>query len=105
MCNFDFKTEVTKEQIENAMLIKGEYIEKDGKYFIGHPSMLDGYVCPCAQKKEERFDSIKRSYWQRLFGTKPICPDCGKKMKRIEWPYEPGWQCPTCKWITWEKLS
>ncbi|MGD2072014.1 MAG: hypothetical protein PVG65_00790 [Candidatus Thorarchaeota archaeon] len=51
-----------------------------------------------------RYDSIKVSFWKRFFGIRLICPDCGKKMKRIEWPYEPGWECSNCSWITWEKI-
>jgi hypothetical protein len=35
--------EVTKEQIYNAMLMPGEYTEKDGKFYI-KPGMLDGYI-------------------------------------------------------------
>jgi len=36
--------EVTKEQIDIAMLMPGEYKEEDGKFYI-KPGMLDGYIC------------------------------------------------------------
>lgn len=38
--------EVTKEEIEIAMLLPGEYVEREGKYYT-RPGMLDGYICPC----------------------------------------------------------
>lgn len=37
--------EVTKEEIDNAMLLPGEYKEIDGKYYIKR-GMLDGYIEP-----------------------------------------------------------
>jgi len=39
----DMWCEVTKEEIENAMLMPGEYVKKDGKFYV-RPGMLDGYV-------------------------------------------------------------
>jgi hypothetical protein len=36
--------ETTKKEIYNAMLMPGEYIEKDGKFYIKR-GMLDGYIC------------------------------------------------------------
>jgi hypothetical protein len=36
--------ETTKEEIYNAMLMPGEYIEKDGKFYIKR-GMLDGCIC------------------------------------------------------------
>ncbi len=38
--------EVTEREIEIAMLLPGEYVKKDNKYYIRRGS-LDGYVCPC----------------------------------------------------------
>lgn len=35
--------ETTKEEIDNAMLMPGEYVEKDGKFYIKR-GMLDGYI-------------------------------------------------------------
>ena len=35
--------EVTKEEIYNAMLMPGEYVEKDGKFYV-KMGMLDGYI-------------------------------------------------------------
>jgi len=35
--------ETTKEEIYNAMLMPGEYVEKDGKFYIKR-GMLDGYI-------------------------------------------------------------
>jgi len=35
--------EVTEEEMENAMLMPGEYVKKDGKFYV-RPGMLDGYV-------------------------------------------------------------
>ena len=35
--------EVTKEEIYNAMLMPGEYVEKDGKLYVKR-GMLDGYI-------------------------------------------------------------
>ena len=35
--------EVTKEEIYNAMLIPGEYKERDGKFYVKR-GMLDGYI-------------------------------------------------------------
>lgn len=49
MCNFKWKKS-TKEEVENAMLIKGEYKVIDGEYYIPDvPGFLDGYICPCKQ--------------------------------------------------------
>lgn len=39
--------EVTKEEIEIAMLFPGEYVKKDNKYYTRR-GMLDGYICPCS---------------------------------------------------------
>ena len=41
--NHQFRIEITKEEMENAMLMPGEYIMEDGKYYtiLG---MLDGYI-------------------------------------------------------------
>lgn len=38
-----FRIEITKEEMENAMLLPGEYIVEDGRYYtiLG---MLDGYI-------------------------------------------------------------
>lgn len=36
--------ETTKEEVYNAMLVPGEYKEKDGKFYIKQ-GMLDGYIC------------------------------------------------------------
>ena len=36
----------------------------------------------------------KFSWWEKLTG--PKCPECGKKMKRVESPYEAFWNCPGC---------
>lgn len=38
--------EVTEREIEIAMLLPGEYVKKDNKYYIRRGA-LDGYVCPC----------------------------------------------------------
>jgi hypothetical protein len=43
--------EVTKEQIDIAMLVPGEYKEKDGKFYIKR-GMLDGYICDGLYKEE-----------------------------------------------------
>lgn len=48
-----FRIEITKEEMDNAMLMPGEYIEEDGRYYtiLG---MLDGYIkevpveCSCS---------------------------------------------------------
>lgn len=50
------------------------------------------------------YDTIKRNFFERLFGIRPICPRCEIKMRmsKIEWPYAPGWRCEKCKWISWE---
>jgi len=57
MCNFTWNTEVTKEEIENAMLLPGEYVEKDGKYYIPNiPGFLDGYICPCLDPIGEPYE-------------------------------------------------
>ena len=39
--------------------------------------------------------------WLRLRFGSIRCSQCKTKMKRIDWPYEYGWQCPKCKWIAW----
>ena len=56
MCNFKYDIEVTKEEVENAMLLPGEYVKKDGKYYIAGPGMLDGYVCPCLEPIGEPYE-------------------------------------------------
>jgi len=32
-----------------------------------------------------------------------FCPDCNfkSKMRQIDWPYDIGWKCDVCGWITW----
>jgi hypothetical protein len=52
----------------------------------------------------DRFDSRKFSKLQRLFG-RIFCPECEIKMKEINWPYHPGYECPKCKWVTWVDLA
>ncbi len=48
MCNFNYTVEVSKEEIETAMFIPGEYKIIDGKYYIPDiPGFRDGYICPC----------------------------------------------------------
>lgn len=48
MCNFEYTKEITKEEIEIAMLMPGEYKIKDDKYYIPNiPGFQDGYICPC----------------------------------------------------------
>jgi hypothetical protein len=44
--------ETTKEEIYNAMLMPGEYVERDGKFYIKR-GMLDGYIC------EEYYQSLE----------------------------------------------
>jgi hypothetical protein len=41
--------EVTKEMVENAMLLPGEYKIVDGKYYV-KLGMLDGYTDPILDK-------------------------------------------------------
>ena len=57
---------------------------------------------------ESGSDSKYISYFDRMF-DKVDCLVCNNRMKRIDWPYEPGWKCPVCGWITWfarkEKLA
>jgi len=56
MCNKFSKehwVEVTRREIEIAMLMPGEYVEEDGKYYI-RPGSLDGYICPCIRWPEEK---------------------------------------------------
>lgn len=50
--NMDGYIEVTKEEIENAMLLPGEYKLVDGKYYI-KPGMLDGYMDPILENLKE----------------------------------------------------
>jgi len=30
-----------------------------------------------------------------------FCPFCGKRMRRVNSPYEVHWKCPECDWLTW----
>jgi hypothetical protein len=58
MCNFQWK-ESTKEEVENAMLVPGEYKIEDGKYYIPTiPGFLDGYICSCFDQQEKFDDPI-----------------------------------------------
>jgi hypothetical protein len=50
--------EVTKKEIDNAMLLPGEYVEKDGKFYV-KPGMLDGHVDP------KLCDSSKVRIWNK----------------------------------------
>lgn len=52
--------------------------------------------------KAEGFDSKKVSGWKMMFDW-VFCPGCNfkSKMERIDWPYEIGWKCGVCGWITW----
>jgi len=44
------------------------------------------------------------SRWKALFDW-VFCPYCNfkSKMERIDWPYNIGWKCNVCGWITWLK--
>ena len=67
--------EVTKEQIDNAMLMPEEYKEEDGKFYI-KPGMLDGYIC-----EELHQESIKNCNTTDLF---PNVPDFDIKEPEID---------------------
>jgi len=51
---------------------------------------------------DDRYDARYFNFFQLIF-NQIFCPECDIKMKRIEWPYSMGWQCPNCGWITWYK--
>jgi len=60
MIKLDNWQEVTKEQIYNAMLMPGEYKEKDGKFYI-KPGMLDGYICDEVYQEEVKVKMVNDS--------------------------------------------
>ena len=80
MCNFDFSIEVSKEEIENLMFVRGEYVIRDGKYYIPNvPGFRDGYICPCfyalTDLKVAWPSGLRRSVATRSFvGSNPTAP-------------------------------
>lgn len=71
--------EVTKEQIDIAMLMPGEYKEKDGKFYIKQ-GMLDGYICE--EYYQEEIKTIMVNDAMDLF---PEDPDFDIKEPEIDW--------------------
>jgi hypothetical protein len=71
--------EVTKEQIDIAMLVPGEYKEKDGKFYIKR-GMLDGYICDEFYKEEVKTVVVNNA--TDLF---PSDPDFDIKEPEIDW--------------------
>ncbi len=59
------------------------------------------------KKREEPGIIIKHdvrniSGWKIMFDW-IFCPGCNfkSKMRRIDWPYQIGWKCDLCGWVTW----
>ena len=57
-------------------------------------------------RMEVNCSTRKLNFLQRAFYYYIRCPKCQAKMKKIDWPYEPGWKCPNgkCEHIVWEEL-
>jgi len=58
------------------------------------------------KKREEPgkngYDARTISGWKIMFDW-IFCPGCNfkSKMERIDWPYQIGWKCDLCGWVTW----
>ena len=55
-------------------------------------------------KAVSRYNIQKIRYWKRVFGL-IFCPKCDIKMEIINSPFEPGWKCHLCGWITWQDIQ
>jgi len=49
----------------------------------------------------------KASFWEKTGIKIPKCPVCKSKMKRIDWPFEPGFICSKigCRHTVWWKIE
>ena len=47
-----------------------------------------------------KMDARYVPFIKRMFNW-VFCPECGKRMKRVNSLYGLCWKCPECDWLTW----